>query len=90
MAKTVKIDDETNSRLEELQAEIKLKTGRKVTFQEILGRLVKSAIGSRSEFIDSFRQTPQALTAEEVKQFNKGMISSGVETDEVDNDDILY
>jgi hypothetical protein len=30
------------------------------------------------------------LTDEEIAQFNEGMISSGVETDEDDIDEILY
>jgi hypothetical protein len=69
---------------------IKLKTGKKVTQQEVLARLVDSAVESRSEFVDSFRDTPEALSEGEVEQFNRGMISSGVETDEEDIDDVLY
>lgn len=90
MATAVKMDEETKSKLEELQAEIKLKTGEKVTQQEILERLIASAIQSRAEFIDSFRDSTDALSADEIDQFNAGMISSGVETDEDDIDEILY
>lgn len=90
MATAVKMDEETKSKLEELQAEIKLKTGKKVTQQEVLARLVESAIESRSEFIDSFRDRTVALTDDELERFNDGMIASGVETDEEDIDEILY
>lgn len=90
MATAVKMDKEAKSKLEELQAEIKLKTGKKVTQQEILEHLIESAIQSRTEFIDSFRDGTDALSAPEIEQFNKGMISSGVETDEDDIDEILY
>jgi hypothetical protein len=90
MATAVKMDEETKSRLEELQAEVKLKTGRKVTQQEILARLVESAYESRSEFVQSFREGTKGLTDEELEQFNQGMISSGTETDEEDIDEILY
>lgn len=90
MATAVKMDEDTKSKLEELQAEIKLRTGEKVTQQEILARLVESAVESRSEFIDSFRDTPASLTDEELEEFNRGMVSSGVETDEDDIDEILY
>ena len=90
MATAVKMDEETKSTLEELQAEIKLKTGRKVTQQEVLSRLVESVSESRSEFIDSFREASVSLSDEELRQFNEGMIASGVETDEGDIDDILY
>ncbi|WP_458210924.1 hypothetical protein [Haladaptatus sp. NG-SE-30] len=90
MATAVKMDEETKSKLEELQAEIKLKTGKKVTQQAILTRLVESAYQSRSEFIDFFRDGTVALSTEEIERFNEGMISSGVETDEEDIDEILY
>ena len=90
MATAVKMDEETKSRLEALQAEIKLKTGEKVTQQELLARIVESAIESRSEFIDSFRTETVVLSDDEIEQFNEGRIASGVETDEEDIDDILY
>lgn len=90
MATAVKMDEETKSQLEELQAEIKLKTGKKVTQQAILSRLIESAVQSRAEFIDSFRDGADALSPREIEQFNEGMISSGIETDEDDIDEILY
>jgi hypothetical protein len=80
----------TKAELEELQAAIRLKTGEKVTQQEVLSRLVQSAIESRTEFVDSFGDWTFPLTDEEVERFDGGMISSGVETDEGDIDDILY
>ena len=40
MGTSVEMDEETSSRLEELQAQIKLETGRKVSQQELLRRLV--------------------------------------------------
>lgn len=90
MATAVRMDEETKSKLEALQAEIKLKTGKNVTQQEVLERLVQSAVESRSEFVDSFRDSATTLTEEEIGQFNEGMISSGVETDEEDIDEVLY
>ncbi|UIP00283.1 hypothetical protein Hbl1158_02630 [Halobaculum sp. CBA1158] len=90
MATAVRMDEETKSKLEELQAEIKLKTGEKVTQQEILTELVESAVRSRSAFIDSFRDGTNALSDAEIERFNEGTVSSGVETDEADIDEILY
>jgi hypothetical protein len=90
MATAVKMDEETKSDLEDLQAEIKLKTGKKVTQQAILSRLIESAIQSRTEFIDSFRDGSAALKSTEIEQFNRGMVASGVETAEDDIDEILY
>ena len=90
MSTAVKMDDEAKSKLEELQAEIRLKTGKKVTQQELLSELIDTVVDSRSKFIDSFRDGTPKLTEKEIEQFNEGRIASGVETDEDDIDEILY
>lgn len=90
MATSVKVDEETKSRIEELQAEIRLKTGQKVTQQELLGRLVSGAWRSRDEFVESFRESKVPLSDEEKEAFHEGTFASGVETGEDDIDDILY
>lgn len=84
------MDEETKSRLEALQAEIKLKTGTKVSQQELLAHLVESTVETRSELIDSYRDSLSERTDEELAQFNEGQVASGVETNEDDIDDILY
>ena len=48
---------------------------------------LESAVDTRSEFIDSFRDGPTALSETELDQ---GTVASGVETTEDDIDDILY
>lgn len=90
MATAVKMDETTKSHLEELQAEIRLRTGRNVTQQEILERLVEDAYESKSSFVDSFRDATVPLSAEEKDAMRASRIQSGVETDEDDIDDVLY
>ena len=90
MATSVKMDDDTKSRLERLQAEIRLKTGKRVTQQEILARLVEYAIESKADLIDSFREKRVPLAESDREQFRDGMVSSGVSTSEEDIDDVLY
>ena len=90
MATAVKVDEETKSRLEELQAEIRLKAGQSVTQKELLERLIDDAYESRSEVIDSFRASTVPLTEAEKDTMQAGRFSSSVETDEDDIDDILY
>lgn len=90
MTTAVKVDDEAKARLEELQAEIRLEAGKKVTQQELLSRLIDDAYESRAEVVDSFRELTVPLTDEEKAAMQQGRISSGVETDEEDIDDILY
>jgi hypothetical protein len=90
MATSVKMDDDTNSRLERLQAEIRLKTGTRVTQQEVLARLVERAIESKADLVDSFREQRVPLPEDERGRFHDGMVASGVETTEEDIDDVLY
>jgi len=90
MATAVKVDEETKSRLEELQAEIRLNAGQSVTQKELLERLIDDAYESRSEVIDSFRASTVPLTDAEKERMQDGRFGSGVETDEDDIDDILY
>jgi len=90
MTTAVKVDDEAKARLEELQAEIRLEAGTKVTQQELLSRLIDDAYGSREEVVESFRESTVPLTDEKKTAMQRGRVSSGVETDEEDIDDILY
>jgi len=90
MVTSVKMDDDTKSRLERLQAEIRLKTGRQVTQQAILARLVEDAIESKAELVDSFRDEHRPVSTAERSAFHEGMVSSGVATSEDDIDDVLY
>ena len=90
MATAVKIEDEAKSRLEELQAEIRLRTGESVTQQELLTRLIDDAYESREDVIDSFRESTVPLSEAKKDAMQAGRISSGVETDEEDIDEILY
>ena len=90
MATAVKVDENAKARLEELQAEIRLRTGESVTQQDLLTRLIDDAYESRADVIDSFRDSTVPLSDEEKEAMQRGRISSGVETDEEDIDDILY
>jgi len=90
MSTAVKLDEDAKSKLEALQAEIRLKTGKKVTQQELLSRLIQSAVNSRTEFVASFRDGTETLNETELEEFNQGTIASGVKTAEDDIDDILY
>ncbi|MUV90341.1 hypothetical protein GJ629_10885 [Halapricum sp. CBA1109] len=90
MATAVKVDEDAKDRLEELQAEIRLKTGERVTQQELLSRLIDDAYESKAAVVDSFRDSAVPLSDDEKAAMRAGQFSSGVETDEDDIDDILY
>jgi len=90
MSTAVKVDEETKSRLEELQAEIRLQAGRSVTQKELLERLIDDAYESRADVIDSYRGPTVPLSDSQKRAMQRGRFSSGVDTDEDDIDDILY
>lgn len=90
MATAVRVDEDAKSRLEELQAEIRLRTGSSVTQQELLSRLIDDAYESLDDVVDSFRDSTVPLSEEEKDAMRRGRFSSGVETDEEDIDDVLY
>ncbi|ELY37712.1 hypothetical protein [Natronorubrum tibetense] len=90
MATAVKVDEDAKSRLEELQAEIRLQTGRNVTQQELLTRIIDGAYESRDEVINSFRESTVPLSESEKETMRRGRFRSGVDTDETDVDDVLY
>ena len=90
MGTAVEVDAEAKARLEELQAEIRLRTGSEVTQRDLLSRLIDDAYESRDAVVDSFRDSPLPLSAAEREAMQGGRISFGVETDEDDVDDILY
>ncbi|WP_435176485.1 hypothetical protein [Halorussus sp. AFM4] len=90
MTTLVKMDEDTKSDLEELQAEIQMKTGREITQQEILARIVDRALRSKSDMIDSFRDEMEPVDADEREAFHDGMIASGIDVSESDIDDVLY
>jgi hypothetical protein len=90
MPTSVKMDDDTKSRLERLQAELRLKTGTRVTQQEILARLIEDAIESKADLVESFREERVPVTDDDREAFHEGMVASGTATAEDEIDDILY
>lgn len=90
MTTSVKMDENTKSRLERLQAEIRLKTGVRVTQQEVLERLVERAVESKADLVDSFRENRVPVSDAEREAFHDEMTASGVTTTEDDIDDVLY
>jgi hypothetical protein len=90
MSTSVKVTDTTKSRLEELQAEIRLETGQNVTQQELLERIVTDTYESKDDLIESFRDDFEPLSDAEIDQWLSGKVDSGVETTEDEIGDVLY
>lgn len=90
MATSVTVDEATKDRLEQLQAAIERETGREVTQQELLDRIVAREFESREALVDSFRDDWEGLSDEELEQFMSGTAASGDPVDEDELDDVLY
>ena len=89
MATSVKVDERTKDKLEELQAEIRLDTGRTVTQQALLDRVVAREFESKAALIDSFREDWDGLSEAEIERWLSGTGSWGGD-DGRDHDDVLY
>jgi len=89
-AAAVKVDEDAKVRFEELQAEIRLRTGESVTQQALLSWLIHDAVESREDVIDAFRSSAVPLSNGEKAAMRTGRVSSSAETDEEDIDDVLY
>ncbi len=91
MATSVKIGEAAKDRLEQLQAEIKLETGRSVTQQELLDRLIDRQYESREAIVDAYRDELEGLSDEEIEQVLSGAGAWGggesVDLDEMRYDD---
>ena len=90
MPSAVKVEEHAKELLEEIQAEIRLETGRQATQQEILTRMIERSNEQRREFVDSFRESTVPLTESEKALMQSGRFSGDHETDEADLDRILY
>lgn len=90
MATSDPVSEETKARLERLQSEIERETGKSVTQQDLLDRIVERELESRDALIASYRDDWDGLSDEEIDQWLSGTAASGNPVDEDDIDTVLY
>lgn len=90
MSTSVKLSKQDKERLERLQALATLKTGWKVTQQELLSALIREALERGDEFLDRAYKASVPMPDQEYEKILSLVEDWGVETrwDEVDR--ILY
>lgn len=88
MATTVRVRDEDKAVLDALQARYLLATGKRISLDELLHRIVELAEAHEDEII--LDDVAPKLTEEEIAAFHGGIGDSGVVTSEEDIDGILY
>lgn len=90
MSTSVKISGEGKSLLDKLQARLVIVTGRKVSQQELLEKLVRLSAERVDELISYMAGIKLPLPPEEVEKLMKLRTDWGVETGEEEIDVYLY
>lgn len=88
MPTTVRIQDEDKAILDALQARYLLATGKRISLDELLHRLVELAQEHADAII--LEDDAPVLSAREVRAFLAGSTDWGIETSEEDIDKFLY
>jgi len=90
MTTTIKIDDDTKSRFDKLQARILVETGKKLTQQEILELLLEHAENDEEEIVLRLSGIKFPPSAEERKRILSLQTDFGFDTSKVNEDKIIY
>ncbi len=90
MATTVKISEEANRKLDRLQARVLLRTGRKLSKQEILEQLVRAGLTDETLLVRRSSRTRYPISDKAWKRVLGKVSDLGVVTREEDIDRILY
>ena len=90
MPTTVKIDPKFKREIDKLQAKVTMKTGEKITQQELLVRILKFVIKNEQEFFKNFIFDWTPLSDSEWKKIKAFITDFGIETKESTIDTELY
>ena len=90
MATTVKLDPEAKRRLEKLQAMITVKSGKKLTQQELLDLLIKDGLQRSDEFAEEASGPGLPMADSRYEKLLSLASDWGVETSWEDIDEVLY
>ena len=90
MPTTVKIDPEFKKEIDKLQAKVTMKTGEKITQQELLVRILQFVIRNEEEFFKNFIFDWQPLLDSEWEKMKASITDFGRITKESTIDTELY
>jgi len=90
MPTTVKIDSEFKKEIDKLQAKVTMKTGEKITQQELLVRIVKFVLKKEDEFFKNFIFDWSPLSDSEWESIKDGIVDFGKKTNESTINKELY
>lgn len=87
---SVKVYGETKKKFDRLQAEFLLKSGKKLSQQDILDRIVDFTARKKENFFEEMSGIDHPLGSDEIKRILKTPKNWGIKTREGDIDKILY
>jgi hypothetical protein len=90
MSTSVKLAEEDKKKLDKLQALVTLRSGRKLTQQELLSALIKDALAKSDEFAEVISGLKLPMNDEEFSRVRALASDWGVETRSEEIDEILY
>ena len=90
MTTSIKVDDETKHKIEQLRAKILLNTGQKITQQQLVGLLTEWGINNLETIERVILDQPIVLSEGERKAYQKVRKLTGVRTSSNEIDQFLY
>ena len=90
MTTSIKIEVSTKQKIDQLQAQILLETGQKITQQQLVELLTEWGIQNVEILKQIILDKPIILTDLEISEYKKYRRSTGVKTDQKTIDEILY
>ena len=87
---SIKVEDSTKQKIDQLQAQILLQTGQKITQQQLVELLAEWGIQNLEILKQIILDKPIILTDLEISEYKKYRRSMGVKTDPKAIDEILY
>ncbi len=90
MPTTVKIDPEFKKEIDKLQAKITMKTGEKITQQDLLVRIIQFTLANEKEFFQTVIFDWHPLSDSEWEKITEAITDFGIVTTESTIDTELY
>jgi len=90
MTTSIKVEDSTKKKIDQLQAQILLRTGQKITQQQIVELLANWGIKNLETLENILLDKPIVLSDSEIAAYKKYQVSTGIKTDSRTIDEILY
>ncbi|MFQ6124209.1 MAG: hypothetical protein ACE5R6_06320 [Candidatus Heimdallarchaeota archaeon] len=90
MTTSIKVEDSTKRKIDKIQAQLLLQSGKKVTQQQLIELMADWATQNLETLKNILLDNPIILTDEEITAYKKYRISTGIKTNPQTIDQILY